>query len=136
MAWARVGKAQTMRATYSRRLGTEVFLGFLDLHDDVLSGIFRARKGVREVGLALRRLRACYPKRTTLYVILDNLHMVHDHPRFLALARELGIRLVFTPPKRAGSTRSRRTSACSSASPSTAPTIAATSSAAGASTAI
>ncbi len=86
-----------MRATYSRKLGTEVLLGFLDLHADVLSGIFSKRKGIREVGEAFQRLRACYPKRTKLYVILDNLHQVHDHPRFLAIARTLGITLVFTP---------------------------------------
>lgn len=97
MAWARTGKAQTMRATYSRTLGTEVFLGFLDLHDDVLSGIFSKRKRISDVGAAFRRLRTCYPTRTTLYVILDNLHQVHDHPRFLAIARTLGIKLVFTP---------------------------------------
>ncbi len=97
MAWAPVGKAQTMRATYSRKLGTEVFLGFLDLHDDVLSGIFSKRKRIREITAAFRRLRACYPKRIKLYVILDNLHLVHDHPRFLAVARTLGITLVFTP---------------------------------------
>ena len=48
-------------------------------------------------GFAFQRLRACYPKRTKLYVILDNLHQVHDHPRFLAIARTLGITLVFTP---------------------------------------
>lgn len=62
----------------------------------MLSGIFRKRKRLREVGDAFRRLRACYPHRR-LYVILDNLHLIHDHPRFLALAKQLRITLAFTP---------------------------------------
>ncbi len=85
-----------MRATYTRRLGTETFLGFYDVHADVLSGVFRKRKRLREIGEAFRRLRACYPHRR-LFVVLDNLRQVHDHPRFLALCRELRIALVFTP---------------------------------------
>ena len=85
-----------MRATYHRHGGTETFLGFFDVHADVLAGVFRKRKGLRELEEAFRRLRACYPNRR-LYVILDNLHQVHDHPRFLALARRLRITLVFTP---------------------------------------
>ncbi len=86
-----------MRATYTRTKGTEQFLGFLDVHDDALGGIFRKHKGLRELGEAFRRLRACYPKRTRLIVILDGLHNTHDHPRFRALCRELGITLAFTP---------------------------------------
>ncbi|MDP9266229.1 MAG: hypothetical protein M3O91_08970 [Chloroflexota bacterium] len=70
-----------MRATYTRKLGTETFLGFYDVHADVLGGIFRKRKRLREIEEAFRRLRSCYPHRR-LYVILDNLHMIHDHPRF------------------------------------------------------
>ncbi len=85
-----------MRATYTRTMGTETLLGFYDVHADVLSGIFKKRKRVREVAEAFRRLRSCYPDKT-LYVVLDNLRLVHDHPRFLDLCRRLGIRLVFTP---------------------------------------
>lgn len=86
-----------MRATYTRKLGTETFLGFYDVHADVLAGMFRRRKRIPELSEAFRRLRACYSPRTQLYVILDNLRNVHDNPRFLALATRLGIRLVFTP---------------------------------------
>lgn len=85
-----------MRATYTRTKGIEVFLGFYDVHRNVLSGIFRRRKRVIEVSEAFRRLRACYPHRR-LYVIIDGLHQVHDHPRFLALCKKLRITLVFTP---------------------------------------
>ena len=85
-----------MRATYSRTLGTETFLGFYDVHADVLAGVFRKRKRILEVSEAFCRLRACYPRRR-LFVIIDGLHQVHDHPRFLALCRKLRITLVFTP---------------------------------------
>lgn len=85
-----------MRATYTRKKGIEVFLGFYDVHQDVLSGVFRRHKRIVEVAEAFRRLRACYPHRR-LFVIIDGLHQVHDHPRFLALCRKLRITLVFTP---------------------------------------
>lgn len=95
--WARTRQPLRMRATYTRRKGTEQFLGFLDVHDDVLGGLFRKKKGLRELGEAFRRLRACYPADVRLVVILDGLHNTHDHPRFRALCRELGITLAFTP---------------------------------------
>ncbi len=85
-----------MRATYTRTKGIEIFLGFYDVHADVLAGVFRAHRRIVEVADAFRRLRACYPRRR-LFVIIDGLHQVHDHPRFLALCRKLRITLVFTP---------------------------------------
>ena len=85
-----------MRATYRRTKGIEIFLGFYDVHAGVLAGVFRERKRVVEVAEAFCRLRACYPRRR-LFVIIDGLHQVHDHPRFLALCKRLRITLVFTP---------------------------------------
>lgn len=85
-----------MRATYTRTKGIEVFLGFYDVHAKVLAGVFRTRKRIVEVAEAFQRLRACYPRRR-LFVIIDGLHQVHDHPRFLALCKKLRITLVFTP---------------------------------------
>lgn len=85
-----------MRATYTRKKGIEIFLGFYDVHADVLAGVFRTHKRIVEVGEAFRRLRACYPHRR-LYVIIDGLHQVHDNPRFLAICKKLRITLVFTP---------------------------------------
>src|SRR5882762_2360756 len=85
-----------MPATYRRLQGTEQFLGFYDVHADCLSGLFRRRKWIIEVSEALRRLRACY-LRKRLFIIMDNLHNVHDHPRFLALIRRLHIHPVWTP---------------------------------------
>ena len=55
MAWARSGKAQTMRATYSRKKRTEEFLGYLAVHDNVLSGLFRKHKDLLELEEAFRR---------------------------------------------------------------------------------
>ena len=85
-----------MRATYNRLQGIEYFLGFYDVNADCLSGRFVKRKRVVELEAAFRQLRACYPRRK-LYVVLDNLPQVHDHPRFLALLRRLRIHPVFTP---------------------------------------
>jgi transposase len=96
VTWARPGRPARMRATYRRPHGTEQFLGFYDVHADCLNGVFRRRKRVAEVSEAFRRLRACYP-RTRLFVIMDNLRNVHDHPRFRAVLRRLRIRPVFTP---------------------------------------
>ena len=84
-----------MRRTRESK-GIEIFLGFYDVHEDVLAGVFRSHKRILEVGEAFCRLRACYPHRR-LFVIIDGLHQVHDHPRFLALCRKLRITLVFTP---------------------------------------
>jgi len=95
-AWAKRRHPQTMRATYRRPKGTEQFLGFYDVHADCLSGVFRRRKRVREVGEAFRRLRACYPGQQ-LFVIMDNLRHVHDHPTFTTLLRRLRIHPVYTP---------------------------------------
>ena len=94
--WACPRQPARLRATYRRPHGTEQFLGFYDVHADCLTGLFRRRKRVAEVSEAFRRLRAYYPRRR-LFVILDNLRNVHDHPRFLALLRRLRIQPVPTP---------------------------------------
>ena len=96
VTWACSRRPARMRATYRRPHGTEQFLGFYDVHADCLNGLFRRRKRVAEVSEAFRRLRACYPRRR-LFVIMDNLRNVHDHPRFLALLRRLRIQPVPTP---------------------------------------
>jgi transposase len=75
---------------------SEQFLGFYDVHADCLSGLFRRRKTVSDISKAFRCLRRCDPRKR-LFVILDNLRNVHDHPRFLALLRRLRIQPVWTP---------------------------------------
>jgi len=95
-AWAPRQHPHRMRATYNRPHGVEYFLGFYDAHADCLAGAFAKRKRVVELRSAFRGLRASYPRRH-LYVILDNLPNVHDHPRFLQLLRQLRITPVYTP---------------------------------------
>lgn len=85
-----------MRATYRRLHGVEHFLGFHDVHADCFAGLFTKRKRVAELQVAFRRLRQCYPGRR-LFVVLDNLPHVHDHPAFLRLLRRLRITPVYTP---------------------------------------
>jgi hypothetical protein len=84
-----------MRATYRRLQGIEHFLGFYDVHADCLGGVFRRRKRITDLLEAFTRLRRCYPRRR-LVVVLDNLHNIHDHPRFLRGLRRLRIHPVFT----------------------------------------
>jgi transposase len=96
VAWAPRCLPHRMRATYHRPHGVEYFLGFYDVHDDCFTGVFAKRKRVVELCDAFQRLRACYPRRQ-LYVVLDNLPHVHDHPRFLQLLRRLRITPVYTP---------------------------------------
>src|SRR5439155_1643301 len=79
--WAPRRRPVRMRATYRRTKGTEQFFGFYDVHADCLDGVFRKRKRLPELFDAFRRLRRCYP-RTKLFVVMDNLHQLHDHPRF------------------------------------------------------
>lgn len=95
VAWARRRQPHRMRATYRRLKDTEQFLGFYDVHGDCLSGLFRTQKRLVELQEAFRQLRGCYPRRR-LFVVMDNLHDTHDHPRFLALLR-LRITPVWTP---------------------------------------
>ena len=94
--WAPATRPVRMRATYHRPHGIEHFLAFYDVHGDYLNGVFRPRRGLDEVSDAFRRLRACYPRRQ-LFVVLDNLHLVHDHPRFLNLLKRLHIHPVWPP---------------------------------------
>lgn len=96
VAWAQQGRPVRMRATYHRPHGIEHFLAFYDVHGDYLNGIFRSRRGLAEVSEAFRLLRKCYPRKP-LYVVLDNLHNVHDHPKFHALLKELHIHPAWTP---------------------------------------
>jgi len=96
VAWAQRGRPWRMRATYRRLQGTEQFLGFYDVHSDCLDGLFRKRKTVADISAAFQRLRRCYPGKR-LFVIMDNLHNVHNHPRFLALLKRLRIVPVWTP---------------------------------------
>jgi hypothetical protein len=94
--WARHGQPRRMRATYRRPHGVEHLLGFYDVHADVLGGVFSPRKRIVDLLPAFAALRQCYRGRR-LFIVLDNLHNVHDHPRFLGGLRRLRITPVFIP---------------------------------------
>ncbi len=96
VAWAKKDHPLRRRATYHRHHGIEHFLAFYDVHGDYLNGVFQPRRGLTEVMDAFRRLRKCYPHRR-LFVVLDNLHQVHDHPKFQALLKKLHIHPAWTP---------------------------------------
>jgi len=96
MGLARVGHPRRQRATYHRIQGTEQFLGFYDVHGDCLMGTCRRRKTARDILVVFRRLRACYPRRLRLYIVMDNLN-THRHPLLLAFYRTHRITVVPTP---------------------------------------
>lgn len=73
--WARRAHPDRLRATYRRLAGTEQFLGFYDIHRDCLAGTIHKRKTGRDLLTAFRRLRRAYPRRKTIYVIMDNLRL-------------------------------------------------------------
>jgi transposase len=96
VAWAQQRRPHRRRATYHRLQGTEHFLGFYDVHRDCLDGVFSKRKRIDDLTVAFKQLRRCYQNQR-LFVVLDNLHGTHDHPRFLQLLKRLHITPVFTP---------------------------------------
>ena len=94
--WAAKGKPQRLRATYSRKAGTEQLLAFYDVHDDVLEGTIHKRKTCKDLAQAWKRLRSCYPPQERIYMILDNLSSHRNHT-LRQYARENKIKLVPTP---------------------------------------
>ena len=71
--WFAKKKPNRLRATYRRLCGIEQLLAFYDVHADCLQGTVRKRKTSKDVLAAFRRLRACYPIETRIYLIMDNL---------------------------------------------------------------
>jgi len=103
VARARRHHPKRQRATYRRLQGTEQFLGFYDVHKDCLEGLFRKHKRVADLCQAFQRLRKCYPRKR-LFVVLDNLRNVHDHPGcWRSCAACVSIRCGL-PPRPPGST--------------------------------
>jgi len=96
MCWAQAGHPQRVRATYRRLHGVEQFLAFYDVHGDCLAGVIHRRKTSRDVLLAWRRLRACYPAAQRIYLVQDNLRS-HRNPMLVDFAATHNIKLVFTP---------------------------------------
>ncbi|MEJ0057285.1 MAG: transposase [Bacteroidota bacterium] len=96
VCWARKGHTQRLRATYSRKSGTEQFLAFYDVHDDVLTGTIHKRKTSKDLLQAWERLRYCFPRNERIYLIMDNLSS-HWKDSLVHYARHNRITLVATP---------------------------------------
>jgi transposase len=94
--WAPRGHPQRLRATYRRLQGTEQLLAFYDVHANCLVGQVRKRKTHRDVLAVFRRLRACYPVETRLYIVLDNLN-THRHQRVQQYLAHHNMEAVPTP---------------------------------------
>lgn len=94
--WAPKRHPRRLRATYRRRQGTEQLLAFYDVHANCLVGQVRKRKTHRDVLAVFRRLRACYPVETRLYLVMDNLN-THRHHLVQAYLASHNMEAVFTP---------------------------------------
>lgn len=94
--WAPRGHPQRLRATYRRLQGTEQLLAFYDVHANCLVGQVRKRKTHRDVLAVFQRLRACYPTKTRLYIVMDNLN-THRHRRVREYLDRHNMEAVFTP---------------------------------------
>jgi transposase len=71
--WARRTRPERHRATFNRRHGVRYGFGALDVHADRLRlRLLRRRRGQDTLAF-MRQIRLCYPRRTRLYWIQDNL---------------------------------------------------------------
>ena len=94
--WAPKRHPRCLRATYRRLQGTEQLLAFYDVHANCLVGQVRKRKTHRDVLAVFQRLRACYPNRTRLYIVMDNLN-THRHRQVQEYMACHNMEAVFTP---------------------------------------
>jgi transposase len=96
VCWAKKQHTQRIRATYSRKAGTEQLLAFYDVHDDALTGVVHKRKTSKDILQAWKRLRHCYPPQQRIYLIMDNLSS-HWKESLIQYAKANRITLVPTP---------------------------------------
>lgn len=94
--WAVQGKPDRLPATYRRPHGVRHFLAFYDVHEDVLWGYFRAHKRWQQVLDVLQRVRARYPFRERIYLVMDNFSP-HRRIEIRRWARQSNVILVWTP---------------------------------------
>ena len=98
--WAPRGKTRRLRSDYNRRHGVRYLLGAHDVGADYLWREMTASKDAERVLAFLRAIRARYPARIRIYLVMDNLstHWTKDI-RFWA--RRNRVTLVPTPTTRA-----------------------------------
>jgi transposase len=96
VCWARKGHTQRIRATYSRKSGTEQLLAFYDVHEDVLTGTVHKRKTSEDILQAWKRLRLCYPLKERIFLVMDNLSS-HWKKSLVEFAEKNRMKLIATP---------------------------------------
>jgi transposase len=94
--WARRGRPERHRATYTRRQGIRYLVGALDVHADYLRIRPRPRRDGASTLAFMRQIRLAYPKRIRIHWIQDGLSC-HWTPAIRAFAAANNIELVPTP---------------------------------------
>jgi len=94
--WARYGRPQRHRATYSRRHGIRYLVGALDVHADYLRIRSRPRRNGNSTLTFIKQIRLAYPKQIRIYWIQDGLSS-HWTPDIRSYADANNIELVPTP---------------------------------------
>ena len=94
--WARRGRPERHRATYTRRQGIRYLVGALDVHADYLRIRPRPRRNGNSTLAFMKLIRLAYPKRIRIYWIQDGLSS-HWTPDIRSYADANNIELVPTP---------------------------------------
>ncbi len=94
--WQRVGHPARIRASYRRLHGVRQYLAAYDVRGDKLTMRCYKRKRRREVLFFLKSVRAQYPARLKLYIVLDNFSP-HKAREVSEWADQANVVLVFTP---------------------------------------
>ncbi len=94
--WARRGRPERHRATYTRRQGIRYLVGALDVHADYLRIRPRPRRNGASTLAFLQMIRLAYPAQIRVYWIQDGLSS-HWTPAIRAYADANNIELVPTP---------------------------------------
>jgi transposase len=94
--WARRGRPERHRASYSRRQGIRYLVGALDVHADYLRIRPRPRRNGASTLAFMKQIRLAYPKHVRLYWIQDGLSS-HWTPEIRAWAPVNNMELVPTP---------------------------------------
>jgi transposase len=94
--WARRGRPERHRATYSRRDGLRYLVGALDVHASYLRARLRPRRDGSSTLTFMRQIRLAYPRSTRIYWIQDKLSC-HWTPAIREWAERSNVELVPTP---------------------------------------
>ena len=94
--WARRGRPERQRATFTRRQGIRYLVGALDVHADYLRIRPRPRRNGNSTLTFMKQIRLAYPKQIRIYWIQDGLSC-HWTPEIRGWAERNNVELVPTP---------------------------------------